>query len=516
MNNLYFFTIFLCCHLCAPVCANDALYESLDPTSISEHLAFFELYPDTPAGKKSLEYTWKLITKSKTNLHDDNLPPLSFPDSIDSFIQLIQPSEKKTADTNGKAKNFAISPEALQLLEMAASHLPNRSLKGYKVQTQEELLQLAPHEIDVASALFLLEFGTDETAKQKRGTYEAAIDLMAIQVLARAPMDTSCIQKIAAINELIFFEMGFRFPPHSTYSDSIDLFTFLPTVLEERRGVCLGVSTLYLAIAQRIGLPLEIVTPPGHIFLRYKDGLEEINIETTMRGVHIHSDEYLGINTKKLKTRTLREVVGMSYVNQASIYLSRANWQEACASYEKALAFMPDDPLVQELLGISLLFCGKEKTKGRKLLEKAAKQPSDDAVSPDILVSDILTGNVDIESVKPYFMHVDETRKSLEQKKEALLLSLKKYPKFRAALFQVAVLCLQLHQPKEAIAFLEKLHTLDSGDISCEFYLAALYHERYNEPKAVEHFAYAEKIAKKQSYYPKQLGEMKTLLSCSN
>ena len=286
MNYQYFFTIFLCCYLCTSICANDALYESLDPTSISEHLAFFELYSDTPAGKRALEDTWKLITKSKTSLQDENLPPLSFPESIDAFIQLIQPSEKK-------AKNFEISPEALQVLEMAASHLPNRSLKGYKVQTHEELLKLQPDEIDVASALFLLEFGTDEMAKQKRGTYEASIDLIALQVLARAPMDASCTQKIAAINELIFFEMGFRFPPHSTYSDSIDLFTFLPTVLEERRGVCLGVSTLYLAIAQRVGLPLEIVTPPGHIFLRYKEGegSEEINIETTMRGVHIHSDE---------------------------------------------------------------------------------------------------------------------------------------------------------------------------------------------------------------------------------
>ena len=37
-------------------------YEALDPTSVREHLAFYELYKDTPEGKKALEYAWKLLS----------------------------------------------------------------------------------------------------------------------------------------------------------------------------------------------------------------------------------------------------------------------------------------------------------------------------------------------------------------------------------------------------------------------------------------------------------------------
>src|SRR5262249_14956743 len=141
-----------------------------------------------------------------------------------------------------------------------------------------------------ARALLLSQFENDI---KKIHTFEAALDLMALQVLAKLTKEATAYDKIHALNQFIFFEMGFRFPPHSAYNGKIEHFTFLPHVLESRRGVCLGVSTLYLCIAERIGLSLEIITPPGHIYIRYKEGDKEKNIETTCRGVHIPTEEYL-------------------------------------------------------------------------------------------------------------------------------------------------------------------------------------------------------------------------------
>src|SRR5665647_1570782 len=104
---------------------------------------------------------------------------------------------------------------------------------------------------------------------------------MALQILARLPPKASPQQKILKINELIFDEMRFRFPPHSLYAKDIDVYTFLPSVLDSHRGVCLGVSILYLCIAQRLDLNLEMITPPGHIYVRYRTTDQTINIETT-------------------------------------------------------------------------------------------------------------------------------------------------------------------------------------------------------------------------------------------
>ena len=61
---------------------------------------------------------------------------------------------------------------------------------------------------------------------------------------------------------------------------------------------------------------MEIITPPGHIYVRYHDGDKIINVETTARGIHLDCKEYLGIDTRSLQVRTLKEVIGMVAFNQ--------------------------------------------------------------------------------------------------------------------------------------------------------------------------------------------------------
>jgi tetratricopeptide (TPR) repeat protein len=506
---LFLFVLFPACMI-----ANEtvAKYHSLDPTSISEHLAFYSLYPDSECGKKALQDAWRLILLEKQNNLSESPahPPLAFPSNITAFIELIQPNEKlKTSTPN--TEDFTINAEALTCLEMATKKLLNRKLKGFSVTSTKELTTLESHEIDVARALFLLQFENDPNQLKKVRLYEATIDLMALQVLARTGFESSAEDKIRAINHLIFYEMGFRFPPHSTYSETIDYFTFLPSVLDSRRGVCLGVSTLYLAIAERIGLPLESITPPGHIFLRYKQGDTLINIETTMRGVHIPTDEYLSLTVKELDVRTNKEVVGMSFVNLASTFLGQGKWQQAADTYEKALPFMPDDPLVHELLGSAYFILGKKRQAEEhlKIAQRKLKEKNDS----ESLIDDILAGNVTKESLQPYFLHVDETKKSLEKKRDELLCALKRSPRFRQGLFSLASTYLQLRKPDLAIHQLEKLAALDKTDLTCCYYLAALYHDRYNAPCAIAYLDKAQEIAKKQNYTPRQLIELEVSLS---
>jgi hypothetical protein len=232
------------------------LYNSLNPRSISEHLAFYQLYPSSPEGNRAIQHAWTLMTEESVAPGNAKLLASLTP-AVDTLVSLIakEPLEKRAALTQSE----------LRIISKAGQRLKNRSLKGFHASTSEEVLALAPDEIDLARALFL----SDESEEGK--SYEAMIDLMALQILAKLPQNPSPYDKIEAINAFIFDEMCFRFPPHSLYSQDIDLYTFLPAVLDSRRGVCLGVSILYLCIAQRLDLPLEIVTPPGHIYVRYKN-----------------------------------------------------------------------------------------------------------------------------------------------------------------------------------------------------------------------------------------------------
>ena len=275
------------------------LFNSLDPYSVSQHLAFYELYPGTKEGKDSLQRAWGLLREGPVS-EKESVTALPIVD-IQAVISLIT---RQTFDSP-----VVLNEEQLNLIAKISDRLGNRKLKGHDVWTKEEVLKLLPEEIDLARGLLIFQFDTSIDPKKEILQYEASIDLMALQIAARLPVNAIQEDKIREINRFIFQEMQFRFPPHSLYANDIDLYTFLPAVLDSRRGVCLGVSILYLSLAQRLDLPLEIITPPGHIYVRYNNGKKIINIETTARGIDLPSEVYLGINTRSLQQRNLKEVI---------------------------------------------------------------------------------------------------------------------------------------------------------------------------------------------------------------
>ena len=181
-------------------------------------------------------------------------------------------------------------------------------------------------------------------------SYEAMIDLMALQILAKLPEKATPEIKIRAMNRFIFEEMGYRFPPHSIWAEDVDVYTFLPSVLDSRRGVCLGVSILYICLAQRLGINLEMITPPGHIYVRYNDGNKIINIETTARGINLESDTYLGIETRSLQQRNIKEVIGLAHFNQAAVFWHQNEYEKVLNSYRKAQPYLPNDLLLTEFI----------------------------------------------------------------------------------------------------------------------------------------------------------------------
>jgi tetratricopeptide (TPR) repeat protein len=397
-----------------------------------------------------------------------------------------------------------LSKEELIFIETQAARLANRQLKGHAAQDESVVLQLPPEEIDISRALFLTQLGNSPEALLKIRTYEATLDLMALQIMARLPSQATPEAKIAEISRYIFHELHFRFPPHSLYAKEIDLYTFLPSVLDSRRGVCLGVSILYLSLAQRLQLTLEMVTPPGHIYVRYRNGDRIINIETTARGIHLDNEEYLGIDTRSLQMRTLKEVVGLAHFNHASTYLQEQDFEMALASYQKAVPYLPDDPLLKQLMGFTSLLVGQI-DQGKEILNRIQDWIPEDSVSKDTVAEDYLNGDVDIEGVRTLFIRVDETRESILQKKEQIEKVLQTHPHFRSGWFQLAVTWLQLHREGEALKALETYHSLWPDDASAEYYLSILYAERLNYPKAWEHLFVAERLCQARDHDPKAL-----------
>jgi regulator of sirC expression with transglutaminase-like and TPR domain len=471
------------------------LYNSLDPTSIHEHLAFWELYPETVEGKRALGDIQRLLTMSDRALA---VPDADLSKAVVGIVALVnKPTDRELP---------ILSDETLDLMKKLGASLPNRQLKGSKAVSEEEVIQLPPEEIDLARGLLLSELGPSQLPKIE--SYEALLDLMALQIRARLSPGALDADKVYEMNRYIFEELGYRFPPHSAYTVDIDLYTFLPSVMDSHRGVCLGVSILYIALAQRLDLKLEMVTPPGHIYIRTK----EINIETTARGIHLDSSVYLGVDTRSLEIRNIKEVIGMAHFNQAAIFWRKSDPKQALKCYERAYPYMKEDKHLLELMAYNTLLDGDEK-KANEMLQQLKDWLPEQAVSPNTVIQDLLSGKADAEALRAIYQEVDENRRSLLEKKAKIEIALGRCPEFRAGWLSLAVTYLQLHRMKEALHALQELHRLDPNDATSEYYLSTLFAERLDYPSAWRHLRQAERLTAARNHFPKALKSLRRELA---
>ncbi len=475
-----------------------ALYSTLDPTSVAQHFAFYELYPKTPEGRQALKHAWELLSGGCVDCDPEVIFPSIDPQPLISFVNRTSPDDTPV-----------LEEEQLAVIEKLSRHLDNRKLKGYGIWDLDALLKLPGEEIDLARGLLIAELGSKPEERLKIRSYEANIDLMALQISARLKENATPIEKIRAMNDYIFSELRFRFPPHSLYAKDIDVYTFLPSVLDSRRGVCLGVSILYLCLAQRLDLHLEAITPPGHIYVRYvgPDG-DIVNIETTARGIDVPSEMYLGLETRKLQKRAIREVIGLAFMNQAAVSWHKKDPQTAVRLYEKARPFLGDDYLLNMFLGFNYLFVGNEK-EGRELLSKVRGIVPDHAVSGDTVSEDYLAGLTDPEAILSLFAEVDESRNSILVKQKKLEEVAVKYPRFRQGLFHLATTWLQLGREKEALPILEKYIQMHPADPTVNYYLSAIHFQRHNYNQAWNYLRKSEKLVQAKEHFPRALKELR-------
>jgi len=484
------------------------LYNSLNISSVSQHLAFYQLYPDSSEGEKALKHVWYLLSPPEKK-ETDSLQTQVLPDFTPATNAIINLVNKLSDEETPLLKD-----SELTAINELSQRLPNRLLKGYHAISEEQVLALPPEEIDLARGLFLSKMGNTPDALRKIRSYEAMIDLMALQILARIPMDSSPEVKINEMNYFIFEEMGFRFPPHSLYAKDIDIYTFLPSVLDSRRGVCLGVSILYICLAQRLNLSLEMITPPGHIYVRHRDPDTNkiINIETTARGINMESEVYLSVSTRSLEQRNIKEVIGLAHFNEAAVYWQKEDNAGALNCYNEAKKYIPDDMLLKELMGYNYLIVGDTK-KAWELLNEVKDHLHDYAVTKETLTEDILNERVDATGIQAIFMRVDENRESILKKKSKIEEVLAKFPHFKTGYFALASIWLQLHRVGEALKVLEHYHTLNPNDPTAEYYLTMIYADRLNYNKAWQHLQNAEAIVKTRNHNPKTLKELRKELN---
>jgi regulator of sirC expression with transglutaminase-like and TPR domain len=464
----------------------ESLYSRQDPLSLTKQLYFYAQYPDTHEGQRAKKKILELLDISSL----DPLMPVELNSIL--FEELLKAVFKTTT------KPILLDSPSINFINNLSLNHKNRTLKGSSHLTRGDLENGDTCDIDVGRGMLVLAFGEEPDGKEKILSYEAVLDFMALCVKARLSKEASNEEKVHAMNHFIFYELGYRFPAHSEHEEKIDTYTLLPSVLDNRQGVCLGVSLLYYALAQRLGLNLDIYTPPGHIFLSLH---EDLNIETTARGIHMPIEAYLSLHVKSLNKRTQKELLGMALFNQSSVFLKKQDFKKAADLYEKALAFIPDDPQILELLG-SCYLMDKQLAKTHRVFTKLQKIKEKNLLTSNYIVEDFFKGYITPEGLQAIFKDVDSDMQSLINKSYELEAIHKKSPKFRSALYQLGITYLQLHQYEKAFLALEKLYTQADDDPALVYYLTQLSLIRFDRPKTLLYKEKLKFLIKKHDYNP--------------
>jgi regulator of sirC expression with transglutaminase-like and TPR domain len=142
----------------------------------------------------------------------------------------------------------------------------------------------------------------------------------------------------------------------------------LARILDGEKGNCLGLGLLYLAVAERVGLPVAGVSAPGHFFVRFDDGVTCVNIEPTLGGRAVSNRSYresrhISPEAEErgiyLRSESKRQVLASLVANRAGYRALAGELDEALADSERALAVKPYWPQAYVNRGLALELGGR-------------------------------------------------------------------------------------------------------------------------------------------------------------
>jgi len=175
---------------------------------------------------------------------------------------------------------------------------------------------------------------------------------------------------VQTLSEFIFNDLGIEASNDLADPDNL----FLGSVLVRRRGYCIGISALYLALAERLDLPIHAVATPTHVFLRYDDGTARLNIEPFQRGAALPDEQYIREHRIPersvargvfLRNLTMEEFLARAHNNLGVIYSEREDIERAAAEYERAIGLDSRFPAPHYNLGNDLLLQGRPRRAAR-------------------------------------------------------------------------------------------------------------------------------------------------------
>lgn len=165
---------------------------------------------------------------------------------------------------------------------------------------------------------------------------------------------------VGAFRRILLIEEGFTYDKSASNPGNY----LLESVLARRKGNCLGLTILYLALADRLGLPFRGVYVPSHCFVRYEGGGVHSNVEFGEVGASWDDDRYRRVfrirrGRPYLFSLAPPEMLGVFLKTLGAGYSRKGREEEALRLYDEAGRLYPGLPDVHYNAGVSLQKLGR-------------------------------------------------------------------------------------------------------------------------------------------------------------
>ena len=128
-----------------------------------------------------------------------------------------------------------------------------------------ELVSRPSGEFRLAESALLI--AQEEYPHLDLAAYLQRLDALAARIAARLGLELDPQRIVAAINTTLFEEEGFR-GNQDNYYDARN--SFLNEVLDQKTGIPITLSVVYLDLGRQVGLPIVGVGLPGHFIVQYR------------------------------------------------------------------------------------------------------------------------------------------------------------------------------------------------------------------------------------------------------
>lgn len=246
--------------------------------------------------------------------------------------------------------------ERARLLQKQAERLKQLAQSIHERAVRDELKAIFASDkkeadIDLMEAALLIARLDNNEVDPK--VYLGQMKSMANEINKTLPEDANAKAKLKALNQYLFHETGFHGSRTNYYSRSN---SYINETIEDREGLPITLSILYMELGRRLGLDIDGVGLPGHFVVRVNSISEKGELVDVFEGGEPLSDEAAKVmiltanggrfDAEFLKSQPKREIIQRMLRNLLNLARDDEDVQAMLRYVETMIAI--DEELLQE------------------------------------------------------------------------------------------------------------------------------------------------------------------------